>query len=111
MTAPIEVPNTDSILDPPWAEWVVETNFKSQLVSAREIAAYWADLLQRCFGEVRKATRSLDDVIVVAGFFRAGLKAYDGCLVCLEVGAGGAANMPLRSLWEAELYTKWIVKA
>jgi hypothetical protein len=106
----LEVPNVDAVLDPPYAKYVVERHFLDHLAAARNLADYWADLLQRSIA-VSSKTGAEEDLVVIAGFFRNGLKAYDGTLVCLESGAVGAAHVTLRALWEAELYTKWILKS
>jgi hypothetical protein len=105
----IEVPNTDPVLDPPYAGHLATRHFATQLEAAREIATYWSHLLKRAIAEASK--REVEDLVLVAGFFRNGLVAYDSCVACLDVGAVAGAHISLRALWEAELYTKWIVHA
>ena len=102
-----EFPNVDPILDPKYAGAVAAKHFSAQLSTARDLAGYWSNLLKRCFASADKS--SVQDLVLILGFFRNGLKAFDGCLVCLDVGAVGAAQFAIRSLWEAELFAKWIL--
>jgi hypothetical protein len=105
----IEVPNTDPVLDPPYASHLARTHFRTQLEVGREIADYWSQLLKRAIAEASKG--EVQDLVLVAGYIRNGLVAFDGCLVCLDAGAVAGAHISLRALWEAELNTKWILHA
>lgn len=106
---PIETPNTHAVLDPRYAQAIATQHFAIQLGAAREMAAYWGDLLQRSFASSAKTGGSVPDLVAIAGMFRSGLIAYDACIALLEVGAIAGVQIPLRSLWNAELYAKWIL--
>ena len=104
--APISIASTHSILDPAFAQAEVGRHFSSWLTTAREIAAYSADLLIRALGV---SDRGVDDLVTVGMIFRQNLVAFDAAVACLEVGAVQGAIPANRALLEASFGLDWIL--
>lgn len=101
----VSVANTDPLLDPTYARAEAQRHFAAQLDAGRDIAEYGSRLFRRLF--VTSARESFQDLMVIGAFLRHSLAAFDGCLLCLENGAVDAAQVLLRSQFEARLYLLW----
>lgn len=101
----VPVANTDPLLDPAYARAEATRHFAPQLAAGRDIAEYGSRLFRRLF--VTSTRKSFQDLMVVGAFLRHSLAAFDGCLLSLEHGAVDAAQVLLRSQYEARLYLLW----
>lgn len=103
----ISVPNVDALLDPTYACAEVRRVFTPQLETARAMADYGSQLFKRAFF-TRERTK-IDDLIVIGALFRHFLSCFDGCVLCLESGAVGSAEIIARAQFEAWLYMCWML--
>jgi hypothetical protein len=96
----IEIPNTHSLLDPPWGEAQVTKYYTKQIELGRELADYSANLL------LRSLESTPDDIanhMVLSILFRNAVVAIDGAVTLMAAAALGAAQLHLRALLE----TRW----
>lgn len=107
MTRKIEPANTHMVLDPTYAREVVGRHLQPHLDAAREVVAYGADLLLRCFFSM---DRTIGNVMVVGVLFRQAVAALDAFVLCLENGAVDAAEVHSRGALEASLSIDWVLK-
>lgn len=100
-------PNTDWVLDPPYARDEAWRVFRPQLEVAREITNFGSNLLKRPFA---RSQQEVSDLVVISVLFRQSLAALDGTVLCLENGAVHASKLHARALLEASLFIEWVLK-
>jgi hypothetical protein len=95
------------VLDPAYGREIVDRHLRPHVEAAREVVAYGADLLLRCFFSM---DRTIGNVMVIGVLFRQAVAALDAFVLCLENGAVDAAEVHSRGALEASLSIDWVLK-
>lgn len=95
------------VLDPTYGRDAAEYYLRTPLEVGRELVAYGADLLLRCF---QTMDRNLANAMVLGVLFRQSIAALDSFMLCLENGAVDAAAVHSRGALEASFYIELVLK-
>ena len=102
----VRIHGPEPLLDREPTRREIEAQLGPQLKLLEDLADYGVLQLKRCFV---KSEREIEDVVVVLILFRQVLVALDSVSVLLRNGATYAANLPLRSLFEAVWALEWML--
>jgi hypothetical protein len=95
------------VLDPDYGRDAARYYLGDALNAGRELVAYGANLLLRCFQTME---RTLDNAMLLGVLFRQSIAALDAFMLCLENGAVGAAAVHSRGALEASFYIGFVLK-
>lgn len=96
------------VLDRGFYPLIVKKHYSETIDLLKEITNYGARLIVRCFS---LSQRKLPDIVVIANLLKQAITFLDSIEILASHGAVTSAALPLRSLFEVRLYTKWILKA
>lgn len=96
-----------TILDRIEPKELVENNFNDHMELLKELSNYGSRLIIRGFSV---SERKQSDIIIVAVLFKQFVSMIDAIQILLKEGNVYAANLPLRTLYENQLYLQWILK-
>lgn len=95
------------VLDRGFYPPIVRKHYSETLDLLKEVTNYGARLIVRCFS---LSKRRLPDIVVVANLLKQAITFLDSIEILVSHGAVTSSALPLRSLFEVRLYTKWILK-
>ena len=95
------------VLDPDYGRDAARYYLGDALDAGRELVAYGANLLLRCFQTME---RTLDNGMLLGVLFRQSIAALDGFMLCLENGAVSAAAVHSRGALEASFYIEFMLR-
>ena len=96
-----------TILDRTEPKKVVSENFNDHIELLKELANYGSRLILRSFS---KSERRQIDIIIIPVLFKQFVSMIDAIQILLQEGNVYAANLPLRTLYENQLYLHWILE-
>jgi hypothetical protein len=89
-----------------YPQWIKE-HFSDSIELVRDFVNYGTKLVPRCFVS---SDRKLDDVVIVISMLKHSIALLDSIEILASAAAPSQGNIILRSLWEMNLYIKWILK-
>lgn len=96
-----------TILDRIEPKEMVTKHFNNQMELLKELSNYGARLIVRSFSI---SERKKSDIIIIPVLFKQFVSMIDAVQIALQEGNVYAANLPLRTLYENQLYLQWILK-
>ena len=96
-----------TILDRDEPKELVAKYFNNHMELLKELSNYGARLIVRIFSI---SERKQKDIIIIAVLFKQFVSMIDAIQIALQEGNVYAANLPLRTLYENQLYLQWILK-
>jgi len=99
-----DVPNP-GILDRNLFKETIRQNFTPQLNLLEQLVNYGTNLIPRCFGS---SDRKIPEAVVILSFLKHAVTSLDSIHILAAEGATLACFPHIRSIFEIELYIKWI---
>lgn len=96
-----------TMLDRSLAKEIVSKHFHEQMELLEELANYGARLITRSFSISEKKQT---DIVIIAVLFKQFVTMIDAVQILIQEGNGYASNLPLRALFESQLYLHWMLK-
>lgn len=97
----------DGILDRNLFRELIREPFGPQMDLLNQLVNYGTNLIPRCY---ESSAKGIPDAVAIGSFLKHGVAALDAISILAKEGATWACVPHLRSLFEIELYLKWIFK-
>jgi uncharacterized protein DUF5677 len=85
----------------------IKEKLSKPLVFLQNLANYGSNLIPRCFVS---SNRTLTDTVLIGSLLKHAVSMLDGIVILLRQGSVLSSHLQLRSLFEAHIYIRWILK-